>query len=146
MQAFNFQLVTNAVCFTFAYWIYLYFYLQFYKNVLDFQLHSGSNSLLSKLIHQSYHGRMDTVSLSGTIPVQMLLEIGLDKLKKDYISFFIGKSFSQLKKLKSTSQLSAVVISRFYLSTCPESFVVLALPLVHCKTGTCILWSLVPSQ
>lgn len=27
MQAFNFQLVTNAVCFTFAYWIYLYFYL-----------------------------------------------------------------------------------------------------------------------
>uniref|UniRef100_A0A2K5F606 Protein zwilch n=1 Tax=Aotus nancymaae TaxID=37293 RepID=A0A2K5F606_AOTNA len=63
-------------------------------------LHSGSNSLLSKLIHQSYHGTMDTVSLSGTIPVQMLLEIGLDKLKKDYISFFIGKSLSWLQKLK----------------------------------------------
>uniref|UniRef100_A0A8C4LC54 Protein zwilch n=1 Tax=Equus asinus asinus TaxID=83772 RepID=A0A8C4LC54_EQUAS len=68
-------------------------------------LHSGSNSLLSKLIHQSYHGAMDTVSLSGTVPVQMLLEIGLDKLKKDYISFFIGKSLSQLKKLKNTSRL-----------------------------------------
>ncbi|KAH0512025.1 Protein zwilch-like protein [Microtus ochrogaster] len=56
---------------------------------LDFpQLHSGSNSLLSKLIHQSYHGAMDSVPLSGTTPLQMLLEIGLDKLKKDYISFF----------------------------------------------------------
>uniref|UniRef100_A0A8I5T5U3 Protein zwilch n=1 Tax=Pongo abelii TaxID=9601 RepID=A0A8I5T5U3_PONAB len=74
-------------------------------------LHSGSNSLLSKLIHQSYHGTMDTVSLIGTIPVQMLLEIGLDKLKKDYISFFIGKYLSWLKKLKNTSELSEYFIA-----------------------------------
>ncbi|KAF5925330.1 hypothetical protein HPG69_001774 [Diceros bicornis minor] len=63
-------------------------------------LHSGSNSLLSKLIHQSYHGTMDTVSLSGTVPVQMLLEIGLDKLKKDYISFFIGQELASLNHLE----------------------------------------------
>ncbi|XP_009248219.1 protein zwilch homolog isoform X2 [Pongo abelii] len=63
-------------------------------------LHSGSNSLLSKLIHQSYHGTMDTVSLIGTIPVQMLLEIGLDKLKKDYISFFIGQELASLNHLE----------------------------------------------
>ncbi|XP_074183629.1 protein zwilch homolog isoform X2 [Rhinolophus sinicus] len=63
-------------------------------------LHSGSNSLLSKLIHQSYHGTMDTVSLSGTIPVQMLLEVGLDKLKKDYISFFIGQELASLNHLE----------------------------------------------
>ncbi|KAG8506176.1 Protein zwilch, partial [Galemys pyrenaicus] len=63
-------------------------------------LHSGSNSLLSKLIHQSYHGTMDTVSLTGTIPVQMLLEIGLDKLKKDYISFFIGQELASLNHLE----------------------------------------------
>ncbi|XP_075391927.1 protein zwilch homolog [Tenrec ecaudatus] len=63
-------------------------------------LHSGSSSLLSKLIHQSYHGTMDTVSLRGTIPVQMLLEIGLDKLKKDYISFFIGQELASLNHLE----------------------------------------------
>ncbi|XP_004711993.1 protein zwilch homolog [Echinops telfairi] len=63
-------------------------------------LHSGSSSLLSKLIHQSYHGTMDAVSLSGTIPVQMLLEIGLDKLKKDYISFFIGQELASLNHLE----------------------------------------------
>lgn len=83
---------------------FVYIFMPLY-NWFYFQLHSESNSLLSKLIHQSYHGAMDAVPLSGTVPLQMLLEIGLDKLKKDYISFFIGKSFSQLEKLKSVAQL-----------------------------------------
>ncbi|XP_069654736.1 protein zwilch homolog isoform X4 [Haliaeetus albicilla] len=52
-------------------------------------IHQGSSSLLSKLIQQSYHGKIEVVSLSGIIPIQMLLEIGLDKMKKDYVSFFI---------------------------------------------------------
>ncbi|ERE75408.1 putative protein zwilch like protein, partial [Cricetulus griseus] len=63
------------------------------------ELHSGSNSLLSKLIHQSYHGSMDSVPLSGTTPLQMLLEIGLDKLKKDYISFFVSQELASLNHL-----------------------------------------------
>ncbi|XP_052663137.1 protein zwilch homolog isoform X3 [Harpia harpyja] len=52
-------------------------------------IHQGSSSLLSKLIQQSYHGKIEVVSLSGITPIQMLLEIGLDKMKKDYVSFFI---------------------------------------------------------
>ncbi|NXJ78375.1 ZWILC protein, partial [Trogon melanurus] len=59
-------------------------------------IHQGSSSLLSKLIQQSYHGKIDAVSLSGITPIQMLLEIGLDKMKKDYVSFFIVKSRSCL--------------------------------------------------
>ncbi|NWH60692.1 ZWILC protein, partial [Geococcyx californianus] len=59
-------------------------------------IHQGSSSLLSKLIQQSYHGKMEVVSLSGIVPIQMLLEIGLDKMKKDYVSFFIVKSRSCL--------------------------------------------------
>ncbi|NXJ06520.1 ZWILC protein, partial [Odontophorus gujanensis] len=55
-------------------------------------IHQGSSSLLSKLIQQSYHGKVEAVSLSGVTPIQMLLEIGLDKMKKDYVSFFIVKS------------------------------------------------------
>ncbi|KAM4653448.1 protein zwilch homolog isoform 1-T2 [Amazona ochrocephala] len=57
-------------------------------------IHHGSGSLLSKLIQQSYHGKMEAVSLTGITPVQMLLEIGLDKMKKDYVNFFIGKPAS----------------------------------------------------
>ncbi|XP_076781862.1 protein zwilch homolog isoform X2 [Arvicanthis niloticus] len=63
-------------------------------------LHSGSHSLLSKLIQQSYHGAMDSVPLSGTAPLQMLLEIGLDKLKKDYISFFVSQELASLNHLE----------------------------------------------
>ncbi|NXY42521.1 ZWILC protein, partial [Ceuthmochares aereus] len=59
-------------------------------------IHQGSSSLLSKLIQQSYYGKMEVVSLSGITPIQMLLEIGLDKMKKDYVSFFIVKSRSCL--------------------------------------------------
>ncbi|XP_070619593.1 protein zwilch homolog isoform X2 [Erythrolamprus reginae] len=57
-------------------------------------IHQESNSLLSKLIKQSYHGKMETVSLDGDSPIQMLLEIGVDKMKKDYISYFVGKEFA----------------------------------------------------
>lgn len=78
--------------------------------------------MLSKLIHQSYHAAMDSVPLSGTTPLQMLLEIGLDKLKKDYISFFVSEYFSNLK-LSKTCQLPSITTLSFYLpSHCQFGF------------------------
>ncbi|XP_077685045.1 protein zwilch homolog isoform X1 [Eretmochelys imbricata] len=62
-------------------------------------IHQGSSSLLSKLIQQSYHGAMEAISLSGVTPIQMLLEIGLDKMKKDYVSCFIGQELATLTYL-----------------------------------------------
>ncbi|XP_069722728.1 protein zwilch homolog isoform X2 [Phaenicophaeus curvirostris] len=62
-------------------------------------IHQGSSSLLSKLIQQSYYGKMEVVSLSGITPIQMLLEIGLDKMKKDYVSFFIDRELATLTYL-----------------------------------------------
>ncbi|NXM04340.1 ZWILC protein, partial [Tyrannus savana] len=59
-------------------------------------IHQGSSSSLRTLIQQSYHGRMEVVPLTGITPIQMLFEIGLDKMKKDYVSFFIGRSRSSL--------------------------------------------------
>ncbi|XP_062998268.1 protein zwilch homolog [Elgaria multicarinata webbii] len=57
-------------------------------------VHQGSNSLLSKLIKQSYYESVEAVSLSGDAPIQMLLEIGLDKMKRDYFSYFVGKAMA----------------------------------------------------
>ncbi|XP_054128820.1 protein zwilch homolog [Melozone crissalis] len=57
-------------------------------------IHQGSSSFLSRLIQQSYHGKMENVSLSDTTPIQMLLEVGLEKMKKDYVSFFIGQELA----------------------------------------------------
>ncbi|NP_001084959.1 protein zwilch homolog [Xenopus laevis] len=62
-------------------------------------IHRGSSSALSKLIQQSYHGKMQSVSLTGLTPMRMLLEIGLDKMKKDYISCFIGQDLATFNYL-----------------------------------------------
>ncbi|KAM9312753.1 protein zwilch homolog [Gastrophryne carolinensis] len=69
-------------------------------------IHRGSSSTLSKLIQQSYHGNMQSISLSGLTPIRMLLEIGLDKMKKDYMNCFIGRelaTFNYLDYFISTS-------------------------------------------
>ncbi|XP_066184294.1 protein zwilch homolog [Sylvia atricapilla] len=63
------------------------------------RIHQGSSSFLSQLIQQSYHGEMEDVSLSGITPIQMLLEIGLEKLKKDYVWFFVGQELGTVNYL-----------------------------------------------
>lgn len=54
------------------------------------QIHRDSSSSLSKLILQSYHQQIGHVPLTGITPVHMLLEMGLDKMRKDYINYLIG--------------------------------------------------------
>ncbi|KAM8891668.1 protein zwilch homolog isoform 2-T2 [Spinachia spinachia] len=62
-------------------------------------IHRDSSSSLSKLILQSYHQQIDHVSLTGVTPVQMLLEMGLDKMRKDYINYLIGEELTTLNHL-----------------------------------------------
>ncbi|KAM3869945.1 protein zwilch homolog [Diretmus argenteus] len=62
-------------------------------------IHRDSSSSLSKLILQSYHQQIDHVSLTGHIPVHMLLEMGLDKMRKDYINYLIGEELTTLNHL-----------------------------------------------
>ncbi|KAK7891227.1 hypothetical protein WMY93_023190 [Mugilogobius chulae] len=62
-------------------------------------IHRDSDSRLSKLILQSYHQKIDNVCLSGLTPVQMLLEMGLDKMRKDYINYLIGEELTTLNHL-----------------------------------------------
>uniref|UniRef100_A0A3P9P1A8 Protein zwilch n=1 Tax=Poecilia reticulata TaxID=8081 RepID=A0A3P9P1A8_POERE len=62
-------------------------------------IHRDSSSSLSKLILQSYHQQIDHVSLTGITPVIMLLEVGLDKMRKDYINYLIGEELTTLNHL-----------------------------------------------
>ncbi|KAM4676857.1 protein zwilch homolog isoform 1-T2 [Discoglossus pictus] len=62
-------------------------------------IHRGSSSTLSKLIQQLYLGNMPSVSLTGLAPIRMMLEIGLDKMKKDYINCFIGQELATFNYL-----------------------------------------------
>lgn len=54
------------------------------------QVHRDSSSSLSKLMVQSYQQQVDTVPLTGLTPAIMLLELGLDKMRKDYINYLVG--------------------------------------------------------
>uniref|UniRef100_A0AAY4B2X7 Protein zwilch n=1 Tax=Denticeps clupeoides TaxID=299321 RepID=A0AAY4B2X7_9TELE len=66
-------------------------------------IHRNSSNSLSKLILQSYQQQqqqqVDTISLTGLMPIQMLLEMGLDKMRKDYINYFIGMELTTLNYL-----------------------------------------------
>ncbi|KAI3371277.1 hypothetical protein L3Q82_023893 [Scortum barcoo] len=74
-------------------------------------IHRDSSSSLSKLILQSYHQQIDHVSLTGVTPVHMLLEMGLDKMRKDYINYLIGNL------LPMTVNLCINLSPCYYLST-----------------------------
>ncbi|XP_069766821.1 protein zwilch homolog [Narcine bancroftii] len=63
-------------------------------------IHRGSNSSLSQLIQQSYQCAMPAVSVNGLTAIRMLLEIGLDKLQRDYINYFIGQELTTLNYLE----------------------------------------------
>ncbi|XP_073328427.1 protein zwilch homolog isoform X2 [Pagrus major] len=62
-------------------------------------IHRDSSSSLSKLILQSYHEQIGHVSLTGVTPVHMLLEMGLDKMRKDYINYLISEELTTLNHL-----------------------------------------------
>ncbi|XP_067276593.1 protein zwilch homolog isoform X2 [Pseudorasbora parva] len=62
-------------------------------------IHKDSSSTLSKLILQSYQKQIDTVPLTGLTPANMLLELGLDKIRKDFINYLVGKELTTLNYL-----------------------------------------------
>uniref|UniRef100_A0A673LE27 Protein zwilch n=1 Tax=Sinocyclocheilus rhinocerous TaxID=307959 RepID=A0A673LE27_9TELE len=62
-------------------------------------IHKDSNSTLSKLILQSYQQQIDAMPLAGLTPANMLLELGLDKIRKDFINYLVGKELTTLNYL-----------------------------------------------
>uniref|UniRef100_A0A8C4QII7 Protein zwilch n=1 Tax=Eptatretus burgeri TaxID=7764 RepID=A0A8C4QII7_EPTBU len=59
------------------------------------QTHRDNNSLLSEMVHQSYTGAMKYVPLVGKSPLEMLAQIGLDKIQRDYLTYFLGLFFKE---------------------------------------------------
>ncbi|XP_051918229.1 protein zwilch homolog isoform X2 [Hippocampus zosterae] len=57
-------------------------------------IHRDNSSSLCKLILQSYHQKIEHVSLTGLTPIQMLLEMGLDKMRKDYFNYLVGEELT----------------------------------------------------
>ncbi|XP_076848458.1 protein zwilch homolog [Brachyhypopomus gauderio] len=62
-------------------------------------VHRDSSSSLSKLVVESYQHQVEPVALTGHTPAIMLLELGLDKMRKDYINYLVGKELTTLNHL-----------------------------------------------
>ena len=54
-------------------------------------MHKTNRSKMATLIRNSYHGNMTFPALQGLEPLEMLAEIGLEKLQRDYQNTFIGE-------------------------------------------------------
>ncbi|XP_014666597.1 PREDICTED: protein zwilch homolog [Priapulus caudatus] len=49
-----------------------------------------NNTQLARLVRDSYSGKMATPDLTGALPLQLLLEIGIEKLTVDYVTAFLA--------------------------------------------------------
>ncbi|XP_038078450.1 protein zwilch homolog [Patiria miniata] len=63
-------------------------------------VHSDNQSTLAKAIRASYQQQMHTVSVDEVATLTMLVEIGLDKLRRDYTNFFIASELTTLNQLQ----------------------------------------------
>jgi len=58
------------------------------------QVHKQNNTKLGELIRDAYKGRCDPLLLKRVSALTVLVEIGVDKLFRDYIHAFLGHKFT----------------------------------------------------
>ena len=63
----------------------LYYYLYYW------QVHRSNKCEFAELVRKSYFGSMSSPDISGSHAVRMLIEMGMDKLCRDYASAFVGE-------------------------------------------------------
>jgi len=56
------------------------------------QVHNQNNTKLGELIRDTYKGRCDPLLLKRVSALTVLVEIGIDKLFRDYIHAFLGNN------------------------------------------------------
>nr|XP_039263688.1 protein zwilch homolog [Styela clava] len=68
----------------------------------QFWLHNNNSTTLAKLIKESYTGKVSTkIEMGSSECIQLLIELGLDKLSRDYSNFFITSRLASMSRLQS---------------------------------------------
>ncbi|XP_071788335.1 protein zwilch homolog isoform X1 [Asterias amurensis] len=70
------------------------------KGELQPIVHGDNQSTLAKMIRASYQQEMNKINIEGVDNLTMLVEIGLDKLRRDYTNFFIASELTTLNQLQ----------------------------------------------
>ncbi|XP_019622731.1 PREDICTED: protein zwilch homolog [Branchiostoma belcheri] len=64
-------------------------------------VHRSNQSELACLVRESFKGTMRPPDLDGSLPVRLLAEIGIEKMKRDYTHFFIAEELTTLSQLSA---------------------------------------------
>lgn len=62
-------------------------------------VHKTNTTTLARLVRDSYEGKMNKPCLVGLFPLQVLAEIGIKKLRHDYINTFVSNELATLAHL-----------------------------------------------
>ncbi|XP_078485480.1 protein zwilch homolog [Ciona intestinalis] len=65
-----------------------------------FWLHENNRSYLANIIRKSYQGKITAPKFGSTLPIQVLIEIGIEKLGQDFAQFFLSHRFATREKLE----------------------------------------------
>ncbi|KAK3599930.1 hypothetical protein CHS0354_012571 [Potamilus streckersoni] len=63
-------------------------------------IHSANKTTLADLVRDSFRGQLRIPALVGLVPLQMLAEIGMEKLRQDYINIFLQKNLTTLSHVE----------------------------------------------
>ena len=73
---------------------------QLHSGQLQPMVHKSNRSMLAELVRESYYQKMVMPNLEGTLPVQILAELGLEKLRRDYMDAFLANDLVMVSHLE----------------------------------------------
>ncbi|XP_071124991.1 protein zwilch homolog [Mytilus edulis] len=77
-------------------------------------VHRGNNTMVAQLVRDSFSGKLRIPNLAGLYPVELLVEIGIEKLRQDYTYAFLSKDLATRENLepflKSSSDFSTQLV------------------------------------
>ncbi|XP_046573629.1 protein zwilch homolog [Haliotis rubra] len=69
-------------------------------------VHNNNHTTMAQLVRDSYVGRMMVPPLKGITPIILLAEMGVEKLKRDYINTFLSSDMTTLSHLTNMVSMS----------------------------------------
>lgn len=63
-------------------------------------VHRGNDTMIAQLVRDSFTGKLRIPNLAGLYPVELLVEIGIEKLKQDYLFIFLSKDLATRENLE----------------------------------------------
>ncbi|XP_067674578.1 protein zwilch homolog [Haliotis asinina] len=69
-------------------------------------VHNNNHTTMAQLVRDSYVGRMMVPPLKGITPIKLLAEMGIEKLKRDYINAFLSSDMTTLSHLTNMVSMS----------------------------------------